>query len=95
MKVEAIPFAKFFSNKNTIYKNIMIVSKRARQIIDSRYEKIAALNNIEDSDDIVEIQPELAIQTCNMYNYRYVIITEDDFVIPPRENDNIQKDTMA
>ena len=44
---------------------------------------------------IVEIQPELAIQTCHMYNYRYVIITEDDFVIPPRENDNIQKDTMA
>ena len=45
--------------------------------------------------DVVEIPNELAIQTCMVYNYKYVIITEDDFVIPPRENDNIQKDTMA
>ena len=42
--------------------------------------------------DVVEIPNELAIQTCMLYNYKYVIITEDDFVIPPRENDNIQKD---
>ena len=41
--------------------------------------------------DVVEIPNELAIQTCMVYNYKYVIITEDDFVIPPRENDNIQK----
>ena len=58
MKIKAVPLEKFFKNKESIYKNIMIVSKRAKQIIDSRYEKIAALNNIEDSDDIVEIQPE-------------------------------------
>ena len=42
--------------------------------------------------DVVEIPNELAIQTCMVYYYKYVIITEDDFVIPPRENDNIQKD---
>ena len=42
--------------------------------------------------DVVEIPNELAIQTCMVYNYKYVIITEDDFVIPPRVNDNIQKD---
>ena len=42
--------------------------------------------------DVVEIPNELAIQTCMVYKYKYVIITEDDFVIPPRENDNIQKD---
>ena len=44
---------------------------------------------------VMEVPDQLAINTCNMYNYRYVIITEDDFVIPPRENDNIQKDKMA
>ena len=58
MKIKAVPLNKFFKNKESIYKNIMIVSKRARQIIDTRYQKIAALNNIEDSDDIVELQPE-------------------------------------
>ena len=44
---------------------------------------------------VVSIEEELAIQTCEVYNYRYVVITKDDFVIPPRENDFIQKDKMA
>ncbi len=59
MKVEAIPFAKFFSDKkNTIYKNIMIVSKRARQIMDERYMKFEALKNIEDTEQLIEIEEE-------------------------------------
>ena len=31
---------------------------------------------------VVEIPDELAIDTCKVYNYRYVIISENDFVIP-------------
>ena len=44
---------------------------------------------------VVSVEEELAIQTCEVYNYRYVIITKDDFVIPPREHDTIQTDKMA
>ena len=44
---------------------------------------------------VVEVEDQLAIKTCNVYNYRFVIISEDDFVIPPRENDFIQKNKMA
>ena len=44
---------------------------------------------------VVEVEDQLAIKTCNVYIYRYVIISEDDFVIPPRENDFIQKNKMA
>ena len=59
MKVEAIPFAKFFSDKkNTIYKNIMIVSKRARQVMDERYMKFEALKNIEDTEQLIEIEED-------------------------------------
>ena len=59
MKVEAIPFAKFFSDKkNTIYKNVMIVSKRARQIMDDRYMKFESLKNIEDTEQLIEIEEE-------------------------------------
>ena len=58
MKIKAVPLDKFFKNKESIYKNIMIVSKRARQIISSRYEKIAAMNDIEDSDDIIDVQEQ-------------------------------------
>jgi DNA-directed RNA polymerase subunit K/omega len=65
MKVESIPFGKFFSNKNTIYKNIMIVSKRARQIMDERYSKVESLKNIEDTDELIEIdEDEIAKPKC-------------------------------
>ncbi len=60
-------------------------------------ERYAGLLEAEDYPPmaVVEIPDQLAINTCNMYNYRYVIITEDDFVIPPRQNDFIQKNKMA
>jgi len=44
---------------------------------------------------VIEVNDEVAINTCNVYNYRYVIITSDDLVIPPRDNDFIQTDKMA
>ena len=44
---------------------------------------------------VISIEEDISIQTCEVYNYRYVVITKDDFVIPPRENDIIQTDKMA
>jgi len=41
--------------------------------------------------DVIEVDAELAIRTCKMYNYKYAVITPNDFVIPPK-NDNISKD---
>jgi len=38
--------------------------------------------------EVIEIDGELAIKTCKMYNYKYAVITPNDFVIPPK-NDNI------
>ena len=58
MKVEPVPFRKFFKNKETIYKNIMLVAKRARQIIDQRYIKIEAMQNIEDTEQLVELDDQ-------------------------------------
>tara|TARA_B100001996_G_scaffold319045_1_gene262764 strand:+ start:224 stop:511 length:288 start_codon:yes stop_codon:yes gene_type:complete len=54
---------------------------------------------LEDSDidqyqremDVIEIDDELAVKTCKMHNYKYSVITPDDFVIPPK-HDNIQED---
>lgn len=34
--------------------------------------------------DVVEVDDELAIKTCKMYNYRYAVITPNDIVIPPK-----------
>jgi len=43
------------------------------------------LEDQEDAEmDVVEVDAELAIKTCRMYNYKYSIITPDDIVIPPK-----------
>ena len=50
---------------------------------------------LEDEEEtemtVVEVDDELAIKTCRMYNYKYAVITPNDFVIPPK-NDNLSKD---
>ena len=38
--------------------------------------------------DVIEVDGELAIMTCKRYNYKYAVITPDDFVMPPK-NDSI------
>ena len=52
MDIKAISFKDFLKNNNDVYKNINIVAKRARQIIDTRYDKIAALQNIDDTEQV-------------------------------------------
>ena len=38
--------------------------------------------------EIVEVDDEFAIKTCKHNNYKYALITSDDIVIPPK-NDNL------
>jgi len=35
--------------------------------------------------DVVEVDDDVAINTCKMYNYHYAVITPDDIVIPPKK----------
>lgn len=37
----------------------------------------------------IEIEEDLAIKACEMYNYKYTVITSKDIVIPPSKDDNI------
>jgi len=49
------------------------------------------LESDEDSEmNVIEIDDALAIMTCKRYNYKYAVITPNDIVIPPK-NDNISK----
>ena len=49
------------------------------------------LESDEDSQmNVIEIDDSLAIMTCKRYNYKYAVITPNDIVIPPK-NDNISK----
>ena len=59
MNVEAVSFKAFYKNKENIYKNIMLVSKRARQIVDQRYMEMETLLNIEDTEQLNEIDSDI------------------------------------
>ena len=50
-----------------------------------------ALDNSDKNMQVIEVEDDLAIKTCSMYNYKYAVITPDDFVIPPN-NDKIRED---
>ena len=56
-----------------------------------RYAMMLELEKEGDNEmDIVEVDDDLAIKTCKMHNYKYAVITPDDIVIPPK-NDNLQE----
>ena len=42
--------------------------------------------------EVVEVDEEVAIKACEMYNYKYTIVTPNDSVIPPLQDDSVQKD---
>jgi len=58
MDVQTVSIKKFLKNKNDIYKNVNVVAKRARQINDFRYKQIAALQNIEDSEQLENLNEQ-------------------------------------
>ena len=39
---------------------------------------------------VMEVDDELALKTCKLHSYKYAVITPDDIVIPPK-NDNVSK----
>jgi len=44
---------------------------------------------------VIEMEDNLILKTCEMYGYLYTIITPNDILIPPEDNDNFQKDSLA
>ena len=38
--------------------------------------------------EVIEVDDELAIKTCKVYNYKYAVIKPEDIVIPPK-NDSV------
>ena len=39
--------------------------------------------------NVLEVEDEIMIKTCEMHDHRYTVITADDIVIPPDQDDNL------
>ena len=53
-----------------------------------RYAMMINEQDVKRQMEIIDVEAELALKTCKMYNYKYAVITPDDIVIPPK-NDNV------
>ena len=58
---------------------------------DAERYKLMLESDEDNKMNVIEIDDALAILTCKRYNYKYAVITPNDIVIPPK-NDNISKD---
>ena len=58
MKIEAIKMNEILDEKNDIYTTIMVISNRARQIIDKRFAEQINLEDIEDSEELINFSQE-------------------------------------
>ena len=60
MNVKAIPMSNLFEKCDDIYKTVVILAKRTRQIIDQRVIPIEENEDVEDSIQLIE--PEIVIE---------------------------------
>ena len=58
MNIEAIKLNDIVSDETDIYASIMIISNRARQIIDKRFLEKINLEDLEDSEELVQFSKE-------------------------------------
>ena len=58
MKIEAIKMNEILSDDNDIYQTVMIISSRARQIVDKRFLEQIDLDEIEDTDELIQFSKE-------------------------------------
>ena len=58
MKIEAVKLNDITDEKTDIYTSIMVISNRARQIIDKRFLKQVNLEDLEDSEELVQFSKE-------------------------------------
>tara|TARA_Y100000746_G_C15142519_1_gene301469 strand:+ start:51 stop:329 length:279 start_codon:yes stop_codon:yes gene_type:complete len=58
MNIEAIKMNEILNDDNDIYQTVMIVSNRARQVIDKRFLEQINLDEIEDSDELIQFSKE-------------------------------------
>ena len=56
MEVKAIKMDTLLNKEKDIYSNVVIVAKRSRQIIDSRALDFEAIENVEDSFELEQIE---------------------------------------
>lgn len=93
MKVKTVQLKKYFAVSDCMYTNILIASKRARQIIDQRYERVIFEKNIEDTDQLEALIDEEDFNAAKPIDQAMEEMLENelDWRISDLEKDNLDE----
>ena len=58
MKIEAVKLNQLLSKGSDLYRTVILLSKRARQIIGLRFDDQIDMEDIEDSEDLKQLSKE-------------------------------------
>ena len=58
MKIEAVKLNQLLSKGSDLYRTVIVLSKRARQIIGLRFDDQIDMEDIEDSEDLKQLSKE-------------------------------------
>ena len=85
-------------DRNPAYGAYAVADKYGEKVLflfqkedDAERYKLQLESQEDNNMKVIEVDDNLAIITCRRYNYKYTVITPNDFVIPPK-NDNVSKD---
>tara|TARA_Y100000590_G_scaffold110556_1_gene126061 strand:+ start:734 stop:1015 length:282 start_codon:yes stop_codon:yes gene_type:complete len=93
MEVKTVQLKKYFEVSDCMYTNILIASKRARQIIDQRYERVIFEKNIEDTDQLEALIDEEDFNAAKPIDQAMEEMLENelDWRISDLEKDNLDE----
>ena len=93
MEVKTVQLKKYFAVSDCMYTNILIASKRARQIIDQRYERVIFEKNIEDTDQLEALIDEEEFNAAKPIDQAMEEMLENelDWRISDLEKDNLDE----
>ena len=93
MEVKTVQLKKYFAVSDCMYTNILIASKRARQIIDQRYERVIFEKNIEDTDQLEALIDEEDFNAAKPIDQAMEEMLENelDWRISDLEKDNLDE----
>jgi len=75
-----------YSVKNEHEEDILYIFEEEDDAI--RYAMMLEENDSPEMH-VIEIDDDIMIKTCELHGYRYTIITPNDIVIPPTNNDYV------
>ncbi len=77
MKLKTVPFSKLLSQSEDIYSNVVIASKRSKQIVDSRVVKLDPVEAVSDDEYFAG---EVSLREDFIEHEKPIVVSLEEFI---------------